>query len=276
MQRARIDDRAGEQRRFRRAQAGARACGSTCAPPPRRRRCRRPTRSRSGRSRGCAPCCSSASSRRAMISSRSFRIGFRDGDRYRFFASCCVIVLAPRANRPCSKFVSIDSCSCSTSTPSCSPERASSATSTARFRFGEMRFVGDPPLVPPRRLAGARAPRRPQLHERRRRRVGGRERPHVRQRQVDVREHAEAERRAAIERPAARPRRMALGLQPSASRAAPVPAPGVHARVPPRRRMRSSAPSRSRIDEGDGAGAHQADAPDLARPAARGRRRSRC
>ena len=31
-----------------------------------------------------------------MISSRSFRSGFFDGDRYRFFASCCVIVLAPR------------------------------------------------------------------------------------------------------------------------------------------------------------------------------------
>ena len=31
-----------------------------------------------------------------MISSRSLRSGFFDGDRYRFFASCCVIVLPPR------------------------------------------------------------------------------------------------------------------------------------------------------------------------------------
>jgi hypothetical protein len=41
---------------------------------------------------------SSTSSERAISSSRSFRIGFFDGERYRFFASCCVIVLPPRAN----------------------------------------------------------------------------------------------------------------------------------------------------------------------------------
>ena len=29
-----------------------------------------------------------------MMSSRSLRAGFRDGDKKRFFASCCVIVLA--------------------------------------------------------------------------------------------------------------------------------------------------------------------------------------
>ena len=33
--------------------------------------------------------------RRAMISSRSFRIGLREGERYRFFASCWVMVEAP-------------------------------------------------------------------------------------------------------------------------------------------------------------------------------------
>ena len=31
-----------------------------------------------------------------MISSRSLRSGFFDGDRYRFLASCCVMVLPPR------------------------------------------------------------------------------------------------------------------------------------------------------------------------------------
>ena len=74
-----------------------------------------------------------------MISSRSFRIGFREGDRYRFFASCCVIVLPPRAKRPCSKLASIDSFNCSTSTPPCCQNALSSATSTARLRCGEMR-----------------------------------------------------------------------------------------------------------------------------------------
>ena len=35
-----------------------------------------------------------------MMSSRSLRSGFLDGERYRFFASCCVIVLAPREPDP--------------------------------------------------------------------------------------------------------------------------------------------------------------------------------
>ena len=43
-----------------------------------------------------------------MISSRSFRSGFFDGDRYRFFASCCVIVLAPRENDPRAQSTSSD------------------------------------------------------------------------------------------------------------------------------------------------------------------------
>jgi hypothetical protein len=54
--------------------------------------------------------------RRAMISSFSLRIGprigSRAGDRYRFFASCCVIVLAPRTAVPCSQLAWIASRSC--------------------------------------------------------------------------------------------------------------------------------------------------------------------
>ena len=45
---------AGEQRRLRRDRASPPADESTRAPPLRRRRCRRPTRSRSGTARGCA------------------------------------------------------------------------------------------------------------------------------------------------------------------------------------------------------------------------------
>ncbi len=55
--------------------------GNTCAQRLRRRKCRHPTRRRSGTARGCAACVSAASSRREMISSRSLRIGLRDGDR---------------------------------------------------------------------------------------------------------------------------------------------------------------------------------------------------
>ena len=58
------------------------------------------------------------------------------GDRYRFLASCCVIVLPPRANSSRSMFTSIDSFICSKSIPSCCQNPESSATSTARFRFG--------------------------------------------------------------------------------------------------------------------------------------------
>src|ERR671911_325869 len=83
---------------------------------------------------------SAASRRRAMISSRSFRTGFREGDRYRFFASCCVMVLPPRLARGA-------------------------------------------------RLGG------PQLDEGSRRWIARGERPYVRQRQVDVREHTEPEGR---------------------------------------------------------------------------------
>ena len=39
---------------------------------------------------------SASSSRTAVTASLSFRNSDRDGDRYRFLASCCVIVLAPR------------------------------------------------------------------------------------------------------------------------------------------------------------------------------------
>src|SRR5579864_717256 len=39
---------------------------------------------------------SASSSRSAVTASLSFRSGFRDGERYRFLASCWVIVLAPR------------------------------------------------------------------------------------------------------------------------------------------------------------------------------------
>ncbi|MNC96852.1 hypothetical protein D3C83_143290 [compost metagenome] len=59
-----------------------------------------------------------ASSRRVINSSVTFRIGFFDGDRYRFFASCCVMVLAPRRNCPSSQFFSSDALISSRSMPS--------------------------------------------------------------------------------------------------------------------------------------------------------------
>ena len=50
----RVDDRAGQQRGFLGRQRRWPACRSTCATRPPPRRFRRPTRSRSGKSRGCA------------------------------------------------------------------------------------------------------------------------------------------------------------------------------------------------------------------------------
>src|SRR5207247_642424 len=40
---------------------------------------------------------SASSSRNAVIASLSLRSGLREDERYRFLASCCVIVLAPRS-----------------------------------------------------------------------------------------------------------------------------------------------------------------------------------
>ena len=56
VEQARIDDRAREQRGFLRAELRGGLLESTSARPLRRRRCRRPTRSRSDTARGCAAC----------------------------------------------------------------------------------------------------------------------------------------------------------------------------------------------------------------------------
>ncbi len=73
-----------------------------------------------------------------MSSSSSFRTGLRDGDRYRFLASCCVIVLPPRIRFPVVQLSWNDFSSSSKSTPSCEKNAASSATMTARLRAGEI------------------------------------------------------------------------------------------------------------------------------------------
>ena len=127
---------------------------------------------------------SSASRRRAMTNSRNFRSGFFDGDRYRFFASCCVIVLAPRENDPRAQSAWSDSRSCVKSTPSCWKNASSSAMRTARRSSGETcpsatqcwTFLGCSPF--------ARASLRAERHERGGGRVRSGESADVRQRQV--------------------------------------------------------------------------------------------
>ena len=95
------------------------------------------------------------------------------------------MVLPPRANSSRSMFASIDSFICSNSMPSCCQKPESSANSTARLRFAGDAVVRHPPLHLLRR--GAFRPRlsRPQLHERRRLRIGRAQRPNVGQRQVN-------------------------------------------------------------------------------------------
>src|SRR5262245_23695192 len=82
------------------------------------------------------------SRRQAIASSRSLRHGVRAGERYRFLASCCVIVDPPAFSFPLSQFFSAAPRSASQSTPSCSQKRASSATTAARIIAGEMRERG--------------------------------------------------------------------------------------------------------------------------------------
>ena len=76
---------------------------------------------------------SASSSRTAVTASLSFRKIDRDGDRYRFLASCCVIVLAPR--RPPPAHASRNSMK---SMPWCVLNRESSAMMIMRSRIGAL------------------------------------------------------------------------------------------------------------------------------------------
>ena len=78
------------------------------------------------------------SSCQARIASRAFRRGLRDGDSHRFFASCWVMVEAPRGSSWRSTARSSASSTSARSTPPWAKKRMSSATTTARFRWIEM------------------------------------------------------------------------------------------------------------------------------------------
>jgi hypothetical protein len=60
-----------------------------------------------------------SSSENAISISRILRSMLRRGDKYRFFASCCVIVLPPTASRPSPRSFSAASSTAVQSTPSC-------------------------------------------------------------------------------------------------------------------------------------------------------------
>ena len=101
------------------------------------------------------------------MSSRTFRIGFFDGDRYRFFASCCVIVLPPRANSMRSMLISIDSFNSSKSMPSCFQNALVLGHEHGAREIRGDAPVRDPALDPLRRLAARARLLRAQLDERR-------------------------------------------------------------------------------------------------------------
>ena len=82
---------------------------------------------------------SAASSRRASIISLSLRVTVRSGPRYRFFASCWVIVLPPRTVRPAARFLRIEAWISFQSSPPWLKNASSSAISTARRSCGEIR-----------------------------------------------------------------------------------------------------------------------------------------
>ena len=82
------------------------------------------------------------SSCQARIASRTFRSGFREGESHRFFASCCVMVEAPRGIAFRSTACSSASSTSSRSTPWCAKNRMSSATTTARLTWTEMAAYG--------------------------------------------------------------------------------------------------------------------------------------
>ena len=67
-----------------------------------------------------------SSSAYAIHSSRSLRTMLLSGVRYRFLASCCVIVLPPRAKSPCSQLRAAAFSTASQSTPSCAKNFESS------------------------------------------------------------------------------------------------------------------------------------------------------
>ena len=84
----------------------------------------------------------SASSQRVTTSSRALRASVLLVPKYRFLASCCVIVLPPRVKRPLSTFFWIDSSIAFQSTPSCPKKPWSSEERTAWMRWRETRESG--------------------------------------------------------------------------------------------------------------------------------------
>jgi len=85
---------------------------------------------------------SSFSSCFVRIASRSLRVRLRLGESHRFFATCCVMVDAPRgASRSRIAFFRASFISCEEN-PSWKKNSLSSLATTARFRFGEIRAYG--------------------------------------------------------------------------------------------------------------------------------------
>src|SRR6266700_1670021 len=107
---------------------------------------------------------SASSSWRAVAASFTLRIGFRDDERYRFFASCWVMVLAPRSRSRCrhaaataapnprARSTPSASAISAGSMPTCDRNRESSAIMTMRWSTGDTsaREVGrtGPPVRP--------------------------------------------------------------------------------------------------------------------------------
>jgi hypothetical protein len=101
-------------------------------------------------------------------------MGLRDGERYRFFASCCVMVLAPRV----ADLLEVD--------PLVLPEGP-----VFRDDHRALQMLRDPRVRDPSVLPPLRPLTRAHLHPRGRRRVGLRQHAHVGKREVDMREQRE-------------------------------------------------------------------------------------
>ena len=92
-----IGQHGGQPRGFVARESCARACGRMPAPRPPRHRCRGRTRRCSGRPRGCAAWATATRCSTVNQASRPLRTQLRPFHRNRFLATCCEMVLAPRA-----------------------------------------------------------------------------------------------------------------------------------------------------------------------------------